>query len=128
MVALISEQTGQRLWRLVARWAANAGALWVASLVIRGVELEGWQAVLAAAAIFTGVGLIVWPLSIRLSCPLQCLTLGLFTWVVSAAMLALTAWLSGQFAVGFSVDGPAAAFLGAPLVGIISFVFERVLR
>jgi uncharacterized membrane protein YvlD (DUF360 family) len=47
---------------------------------------------------------------------------------VSAAMLALTAWLSGQFAVGFSVDGPAAAFLGAPLVGIVSFVFERVLR
>ena len=128
MVALISEQTGQRLWRLVARWAANAGALWVASLVIRGVELEGWQAVLATAAIFTGVGLIVWPLAIRLSCPLQCLTLGLFTWVVSAAMLALTAWLSGQFAVGFSVDGLAAAFLAAPLVGIISFVFERVLR
>ena len=112
----------------MARWAANAGALWVASLVIRGVELEGWQAVLATAAIFTGVGLIVWPLAIRLSCPLQCLTLGLFTWVVSAAMLALTAWLSGQFAVGFSVDGLAAAFLAAPLVGIISFVFERVLR
>ncbi|MGD0205076.1 MAG: phage holin family protein [Dehalococcoidia bacterium] len=112
----------------MARWAANAGALWVASLVIRGIELEGWQAVLASAAIFTGVGLVVWPLAIRLSCPLQCLTLGLFTWVVSAAMLALTAWLSGQFAVGFSVDGPAAAFLGAPLVGIVSFVFERVLR
>ena len=128
MVALISEQTGQRLWRLVARWAANAGALWLASLAIRGIALEGWQAILAAAAIFTGVGLIVWPLAMRLSCPLQCLTLGLFTWVVSAAMLALTAWLSGQFAVGFSVDGPTAAFLGAPLVGIISFVFERVLR
>lgn len=111
----------------MAQWAANAGALWVGSLAIRGVEVEGWQAVLAAAGIFTGVGIIVRPLAMRLSCPLQCLTLGLFTWVVSAAMLALTAWLSGQFDVGFSVDGPAAAFLGAPLIGIVSFVFERVL-
>jgi putative membrane protein len=97
-------------------------------LAIRGIDVEGWQALLVAAAIFTSVGIAVWPLAMRLSCPLQCLTLGLFTWVVGAAMLALAAWLSGQFAVGFSVNGAAAAFLGAPLVGIVSFVFERVLR
>jgi putative membrane protein len=128
LVALISRENGQRLWRLVARWAGNAGGLWVASLAIRGIDVEGWQALLVAAAIFTSVGIAVWPLAMRLSCPLQCLTLGLFTWVVGAAMLALAAWLSGQFAVGFSVNGAAAAFLGAPLVGIVSFVFERVLR
>jgi putative membrane protein len=123
-----SERNRRWFWRLTARWAASAGALWVASLAVPGIDFQGWEAVLVAAGIFTGVGLVVRPVAMRLSFPVQCLTLGLFTWVVSAGMLALTAWLSGQVGVGFGVDGVIAAFVGAPLVGIVSFFFERVLR
>lgn len=116
------------LWRIVARWAANAGALWVASVAIPGIDLDGWEAILAAAGIFTAVSLLVWPVAMALSLPVQCLTLGAFTWVVNAGMLALSAWIAGQLDVGFSVDGAAAAFVGALLVGVVSFFFERVLR
>ena len=124
------ERKGKRhwLWRIIARWAANAGALWVASLAIPGFELDRWEAVLAAAGIFTAVNLVVWPVAMALSLPLQCLTLGAFTWVVNAGMLALSAWVAGQLGVGFSIDGAVAAFVGALLVGVVSFFFERMLR
>jgi len=117
----------ERLWRLTARWLVSAGALWVAAVLVNGVAFEGWEAVLAAAGIFTAVAILVRPLAMRAVCPLRCLTLGLFTWVVSAAMLALTAWLSGQLGIGFSVDGAVAAFVGALIVGLASFLFEQVL-
>ena len=60
--------------------------------------------------------------------PVRCLTLGLFTWAVSAGMLALTAWLSGQLGIEFRVDGVAAAFVGALIVVLASFLFDQVLR
>ena len=118
----------ERLWRLMARWLASAGALWVASVLVRGVDFDGWEAVLAAAAIFSVVAIVVRPLAMRATWPVRCLTLGLFTWVVSAGMLALTAWLSGQLGIGFRVDGVAAAFVGALIVGLASFLFEKALR
>jgi len=118
----------ERLWRLTARWLVSAGALWVASVLVNGVAFEGWEAVLAAAGIFTAVAILVRPLAMRATWPVRCLTLGMFTWVVSAGMLALTAWLSGQLGIGFSVDGAVAAFVGALIVGLASFLFEQVLR
>jgi putative membrane protein len=118
----------KRLWRLAARWLVSAGALWVASALVRGVDFEGWEAVPAAAAIFTAVAILVRPLAMLVTWPVRCLTLGLFTWVVSAGMLALTAWLSGQVGVGFRVDGVVAAFVGALIVGLASFLFEQALR
>jgi putative membrane protein len=121
------QQVRERLWRLTARWLASAGALWVASVLVSGIDFDGWEAVLAAAGIFTAVALLVRPLAMRVAWPLRCLTLGLFTWVVSAGMLALTAWVSGQLGIGFHVDGAAAAFVGALVVGLTSFLFEQAL-
>lgn len=118
----------EHLWRLIARWAASAGALWLASLLVPGIDFDGWEAVLAAGAIFMAVAIVVRPLAMRASWPVRCLTLGLFTWVVAAGMLALTAWLSGQLEIGFHVDGIGAAFVGALIAGLASFLFERALR
>ncbi len=123
----MQDKVSERLWRIIVRWLTSAGALWVASVVVRGVRFDGWEAVLAAGAIFTAVALLVRPLAMRLAWPARCLTLGLFTWVVSAGMLTLTAWLSGQLGIGFHVDGAIAAFVGALVVGLASFLFERVL-
>jgi putative membrane protein len=65
-----------------------------------------------------------------LTCPLMILTLGLFTLIVNALMLMLTAWIAGlpQLNLGFAVDGFAAAFLGALVVSIVSFVLTLLLH
>ena len=48
------------------------------------------------------------------------LTLGLFTLVINAVLLMITAWLSAQFDLGFRVDGFWPAFWAGLLIGLVS--------
>jgi putative membrane protein len=55
-------------------------------------------------------------------------TLGLFTLVINAAMLLLTARLSDAWNLGFTVSGFWPAFWGGLVVGIVSVVLAMVVR
>ncbi len=114
--------------RIVVRWGITIVGLFVAAWIVRGVEIDGWQSLLAAAAIFVVARALLRPLLLVLTCPLQLLTLGLFIFVVNALVLAFTAWLSGQLGIEFDVDGFAAAFLGALVISAVSFALSRLLR
>jgi len=114
--------------RFAVRWGMTMVGLLVAAWIVRGVEIDGWESLLPAAAIFVVARALLRPLLLFLTCPLQLLTLGLFIFVVNALVLAFTAWLSGQLGIEFDVDGFAAAFLGALVVSVVSFVLSRFLR
>jgi len=118
----------KRLWRLAARWLASAGALWVASALVPGVDFGGWEAVPAAAAIFTAVAILVRPLAMCVTWPVRCLTLGLFTWVVGAGQLARTPGRAGPRGREVRGGGGGAPVVGARIVGLASFLFEQALR
>lgn len=109
---------------LAVRFVIIVGALWLAQLLVRGFDIEGWGALLVGAAIFGGVNAIIRPVVALVSCPLTCLTLGLFTLVINAAMLGLTAWIAGALDLEFEVDGFIAAFLGALIVAVVSTVLS----
>jgi putative membrane protein len=114
--------------RLVVRWGITMVGFLAAARIVRGIDIDGWEALLAAAAIFVVARAALRPLLIFLTCPFQILTLGLFIFVVNALILALTAWLSGQWGVALAVDGFAAAFLGALVISAVSFALSRFLR
>jgi putative membrane protein len=114
--------------RFAVRWGITIVGLFVAAWIVRGVEIDGWQSLLPAAAIFVVARALLRPLLIFLTCPLQLLTLGLFIFVVNALVLAFTAWLSGQLGIEFDVDGFTAAFLGALVISAVSFALSRLLR
>lgn len=105
---------------LAVRFVINVAALWLAQFLVRGFDIEGWAALLVGAAIFGGVNAVIKPFVSLLSCPITCLTLGLFTLIINAAMLGLTAWLAGLFDLDFQVDGFIAALLGALIVALVS--------
>lgn len=115
-----AEEEDFSLLALAVRFVINVAALWAAQFLVRGFDIEGWAALLVGAAIFGGVNAFIKPVVSLLSCPITCLTLGLFTLVINAAMLALTAWLAGLFDLDFEVDGFIAALLGALIVGLVS--------
>jgi putative membrane protein len=114
--------------RVAVRWGITMVGLLAAEWIVTGVEIDGWEALLPAAAIFVAARALLRPLLIFLTCPLQLLTLGLFIFVVNALVLAFTAWVSDLFGIGFEVDGFIAAFLGALVISAVSFVLSRVLR
>jgi putative membrane protein len=119
--------------RLLVRLVAGAVALGVAAWLIDGISVgpgttsERALTLLAVAVIFGLVNAIVRPIVRLISLPLFILTLGLFTFVVNALMLLLTAWIGDQFDLAFEVDGFWSALLGALVVSVVTFLINVVL-
>ena len=90
--------------RFLLRILINAAALWVAAYFVHGIHAGGAGSILAVAIVFGLVNAIVRPLLKLLSCPIILLTLGLFTLVLNALMLMLTAWVGAQLGIDFKVD------------------------
>jgi putative membrane protein len=118
---------------LIIRLLVNAFALWIATLVVDGVDVDASTTsaevltILAVALVFGVVNIFVKPIVKLLSLPLYILTLGLFTLVVNALMLMLTSWLAGLLDVPFEVDGFWAAVLGALVISVVSWLLNVLL-
>lgn len=119
--------------RFIVRILAGAVALAVAAWLIDGISVgpgtssERLLTLLGVAVIFGLVNAIVRPIVRLISIPLFILTLGLFTFVVNALMLLLTAWIGDQFDLSFEVDGFWSALLGALVISIVTFVLNVLL-
>ena len=118
---------------LIIRLLANAIALAVASWIVNGITLTGATTgrrvltLLIVAAIFGVVNAIVKPVVKLLSLPFIILTLGLLTFVINAAMLLLTSWITGKLDVQFHVDGFWSAVFGALIISIVGLLLNVVL-
>lgn len=111
------------------RWAINAVALYVAVLVVPGIDLRGsWTDVLWLALIIGLLNALVRPLLKFLTCPLIILTLGLFTIVINTIMLLLTSRIAQGFGIGLSVDGFWTAVLGSLVISVVSIVMSVIFR
>ena len=111
----------QIFWRLLI----NAAALWVATRITTGISFDGeWRTLLVVALIFGVLNASVRPLLWFMTLPLLIVTLGLFTFVLNALMLWLTGAISDSLGLGFHVDGFGAAFLGALVVSVVSFLLS----
>ncbi len=109
------------LWRLLI----NAVALWAATRVVPGISFDGdWRLLFVVALLFGVLNVAVRPILKLLTLPLLIVTLGLFTFVLNALMLWLTSAISDALGLGFHVDGFVAAFIGALVVTVISFLLS----
>jgi putative membrane protein len=109
------------VWRLLI----NAAALWAATRIIPGISFNGeWSTLIVVALIFGMLNASVRPLLWFMTLPLLIVTLGLFTFVLNALMLWLTGAVSDWLGLGFQVEGFGAAFLGAVVVSVVSFMLS----
>ena len=118
---------------ILIRLGITALALWIATLVIDGIELGGDSTVkkvftvLAVAVIFGVVNAVLRPIIKTVGCVFYVLTLGLIALVVNGLLFMLTSWIAGELSLPFHVANfwPSAV-LGALLVGVISWVLNLV--
>lgn len=114
--------------RILLRWLINALAIYAASKLVSGIKVEDEWAIIAVALILGLVNAFIRPLLKFFTCPLIVLTLGLFLFVINAAMLAFTAWVAGQLGIGFEVAGFGAAFWGALVISLVSLALTLLIR
>src|SRR4029453_15727707 len=98
------------------RMAISAFALWVASAIVPGMTISSTPTLLAAALLLGLVNAVVRPLALLLTLPFTILTLGLFIFLVNAALLGLVAALLA----GFPISGFWTAVLGSLVVSLVS--------
>ena len=111
--------------KLILKLLINAAALWAAGELISGIKLDGdFWTILLVALIFGVVNTFIKPILKVLSFPVIILTLGLFTVVINAAMLALTAQVSDAL----SIADFWSAVLGAIVISVISAVLNTFVK
>lgn len=108
---------------LLLRIMINALSIAGAVRLIDGLTFTGeWWKMIIIGAIFGSINAVIKPVVKFFTLPFLVLTLGLFTLIINALMLGLTAYLSDSFALGFHISSFWAAFKGALFVSIISTV------
>lgn len=110
---------------LLFRWLISAGALMFAAWWVDGIHLAGFGWALLAAALIGVLNVILKPILIILTLPLNIMTLGLFTFVINALILLLVASTSDPSA-WFYVSGFWAAFKGALLISLASWLASAI--
>lgn len=113
----------------------NAIAIWVATVLLEGVQVSGGGSTSSRVLTYLFIGLLfgivnafVKPVVKVLAFPFYILTLGLFTFVVNALMLELTSWLSSHTRLSLHIDDFWwDAVLAALVVTIVSMVLNAIL-
>ncbi|HST83301.1 MAG TPA: phage holin family protein [Kineosporiaceae bacterium] len=122
--------------QLIIKIVVNAVAIWVATAVVPGVVVSEGNAdlgrkivtLLVVGALFGVVNALIKPIVKLFALPFYILTLGLFAFIVNAAMLMLASWLAEQLNISFHIDDFFWSAIGAAIVvTFVSMVLNLVL-
>lgn len=103
---------------LLLRWLLNALALLAVAYLYPGVRVESFFTAVVAALALGLANALIRPILVLLTLPVTIITLGLFLFVINAALF----WLVAQIVTGFAVQGFLAALVGSILYSLITLV------
>jgi putative membrane protein len=115
--------------KILIRVVTTAIALWAATL-LPGIELTTASTprkagtLIVVAIVFGLINAFLKPIVKTFGCIFYILTLGLFALVVNALLLLLASWVAKQMDLPFHVSGFWAAFWGAIIVGVVSWLLN----
>jgi len=104
---------------LLLRWLISAVAIFLTAYLLPGIRLSGFGAALMTAVVLGLINVILKPIFILLTLPINILTLGLFTLVINTLLIMLTS----AIVPGFQISN----FWWALLFGIILSLIQSIL-
>ena len=104
---------------LISHWIVATIAIGVAAYIVPNVTVTFMGAAIAAV-VLGALNLIIRPILLLLTLPINILTLGLFSLVVNAALVLA----ASSVVPGFSVAGFLPALLFALVLAVINWVFH----
>jgi putative membrane protein len=94
----------------------------LASHIVSGIYVDSWGTALLAALVLGIINLVIRPIIMILTLPINILTLGLFSLVINAILF----WMTGAIVKGFDVNGFVPAFFGALIVAVASWIGHKI--
>jgi putative membrane protein len=83
---------------------------------VKGFHVSSFPAALFSAVLIGIANVLIWPILIVLTLPLNILTFGLFTFVVNGIVLRMCA----AFVPGFDIQSWTAAIFGSVVLSLVS--------
>jgi len=112
-----------RNMKLITRLLLTALVLLIVAEYVPGITVEGFYPALVAAIILGLLNLFIRPILLILTFPITIITLGLFTFVINAALF----WFAATFVDGFAVETFLHALLGSLIVSVASAALNKYL-
>jgi len=101
---------------LLLKWLALSLIIMFVGWIVPGITISNFIAALIASIAIAFVNMVIKPVLIFLTLPINILTLGLFVLVINALLFMFVAYLIP----GVEVNGFWSAFLGALILSIFS--------
>lgn len=98
-------------------------AVLISTYIIPGVDVDSFWVAIVVAVVLGLVNAFIRPIVTLLTLPVNILTLGLFSFVITALMVMLT----GAIVPGFIVDGFVPALLFGVVESLVSWVLLAVM-
>ncbi|MDP2708923.1 MAG: phage holin family protein [bacterium] len=109
---------------LIIRWLAMVLAIMISSYLIPGVIVAGFWTALWLALFLGILNVILKPLLILVTLPINILTLGLFTFVINGLIILL----ASSVIKGFSVSGFLTAMLFSIVLSLVSYFLNALTK
>ena len=106
--------------RMLLHWVLTALAIWIVSQVVPGFVVHGAAAALIAALVIGLINATIGFFLKIITFPLTILTLGLFWFVINAAMIEL----ASAFVPGFRIQSFASAFWGGIVLSLVNMLLK----
>ena len=107
--------------RFIIKVLVSALALWVADYFLAGFSVAGgWVGYLTAGVVLGALNTFIRPVLRLLALPLILITLGLFTFVINAAIL----WVVSLAVRGVVITGLWPLLWATLIISIVNLVFE----
>ncbi|WP_269530887.1 phage holin family protein [Chitinimonas sp. BJYL2] len=108
---------------LFAVWLINAVSLLLVTWLLPGIQVQGFVSALLIALVLGIVNVLIRPVLLILTLPVNLLTLGLFTFVINGFCF----WLVAAVLQGFAVSSFGMAVIGAMVYSVISWIASSML-
>ncbi len=109
--------------KFLLRWVASAVSIYITAALFEDIYIAGFAAAMLAAVILGIANMIVKPIIILFTLPINILTLGLFTLVINGIVLKMTAGFVG----GFMINGLLTAILASIVLSIVHMLLSGIL-
>ena len=106
--------------QLLLNWLVASLVIFAAAYIFPGINVDNFYVALVTAVVLGLINMILRPILLLLTLPINVLTLGLFTFVLNALLIMLTGWLVPGFTV--------VNFWWALLLGLILSIVNLAIR
>ena len=110
------------LMGLIVRFFGSVGAVLLAAYVVPGFVVANFYTAAIVALILGIINITIKPILTILTLPLNLFTLGLFSFVINAALILFVS----SFVQGFHVSGFLPALLGGAVIAVVQWLLHKV--